>query len=94
MNTYITEHTTEHTIEQEFVAWADPILNTIETKHVWAAASCFLAKRHPEYRTTQTTGQLVRAFIKLRNGVFLPSGTKQEVAALQEVLLSLTTHVK
>lgn len=84
---------TEKTIEKEFLDWAEPVLNTVETKHVWAAASCFLSKRHPEYRTTRTTGQLVRAFIELRNGVFLPNGTKKEVAQLQEVLLSLTAHV-
>lgn len=92
MSTFITEQQNEKTIEQEFLAWADPVLNTIETKQVWAAASCFLAKRHPEYRTTQTAGQLVRAFVKLRNGVFLPSGAKKEVAELQEVLLSLNTR--
>lgn len=84
---------TEKTIEKEFLTWAEPVLHTIDTTCVWAAASSFLANRHPEYRTTKTTGQLVRAFIEMRNGVFLPNGTKREVAELQEVLLSLTAHV-
>lgn len=84
----------ETTIEAEFLEWAEEYVNTLEVKNVYAAASCYLKKDAPEYRTTKHTGQLVRAFLKMRDGRVFNKKIERELRELQEVLPSLNAYYK